>query len=984
MMLMIQGHMGVIRTNCLGFLVVLLCVSLAVSLDYTKFGEEAFLNQLVDPATGEIDENLAELLWRSCRQDLNDLKEAFEDSKLHLLGETPSTTNDITTNGHSLAKENIQKLISVLHPLLKQALSDCIRKNTLLFQVSGEDSGFKTWYTRYFESLFHWRDVPRRILATQSFAVAPASNLGPSPAPAPSPSSESPDFSPDPLQSLASSPSLLPIPSHQSAPPINHLLDNLSPANRDSENKGTDNSKTIIIACVVTAVVTSVVAALFFFFCCRRDSGAKQNDERPLLSLSLSEFSSGSSHAYAFGSNKEEKLGHQSFGNESSLHKKASTNGNVYIESNVLRISLDGKSSFGAVGGATKASAESSDTSGNTNSLLPLPPGRVGISKPGLPPLKSPPGRADPLPPEPPAPMRASPPPPPTPMRASPPPPPVPMRASPPPPTAPPPSMKPASANIAPRPPPPPIPPGAKPGPRPPPPPSTGLTPPRPPPSMPLGSKMPRPPSVPQRTTNAISGEGSVSGDDANAPKAKLKPFFWDKVAANPDHSMVWNQIKSGSFQFNEEMIETLFGYASVDKNKNDRKKEPSAQDSVPQYIQLLDPKKAQNLAILLRALNVTTEEVCDALREGNELPVELLQTLLKMAPTADEELKLRLFSGEISQLGPAERFLKVLVNIPFAFKRMEALLFMCSLHEEVTITRESFETLEVACKELRSSRLFLKLLEAVLKTGNRMNDGTFRGGAQAFKLDTLLKLSDVKGVDGKTTLLHFVVQEIIRTEGLRAARVARESKSFNSIKSDDLLEDVSPDTEERYRNLGLQVVSRLSSELANVKKAAALDAEILTGTVAKLGLSLLKARNFLNSEMKNTEEESGFHKTLKSFVQNAEVDVMSLLEEEKRIMALVKSTGDYFHGNAQKDEGLRLFVVIRDFLIILDKVCKEVRDAPRKPVKAHKKQVSNASPSSESRFEPPSPDPRQKLFPAIAERRMDGSSSSSSSDDES
>ena len=33
----------------------------------------------------------------------------------------------------------------------------------------------------------------------------------------------------------------------------------------------------------------------------------------------------------------------------------------------------------------------------------------------------------------------------------------------------------------------------------------------------------------------------------------------------------------------------------------------------------LLDPKKAQNIAILLRALNVTKEEVCDALCEGEE-----------------------------------------------------------------------------------------------------------------------------------------------------------------------------------------------------------------------------------------------------------------------------------------------------------------------------------------------------------------------------
>ena len=63
------------------------------------------------------------------------------------------------------------------------------------------------------------------------------------------------------------------------------------------------------------------------------------------------------------------------------------------------------------------------------------------------------------------------------------------------------------------------------------------------------------------------------------------------------------------------------------------------------------------------------------------------------------------------------------------------------------------------------SSKLFMKLLEAVLKTGNRMNVGTARGGAMAFKLDTLLKLADVKGADGKTTLLHFVVQEMTRSQ---------------------------------------------------------------------------------------------------------------------------------------------------------------------------------------------------------------------------
>lgn len=84
-------------------------------------------------------------------------------------------------------------------------------------------------------------------------------------------------------------------------------------------------------------------------------------------------------------------------------------------------------------------------------------------------------------------------------------------------------------------------------------------------------------------------------------------------------------------------------------------------------------------------------------LESGTELPVELLQSLLKMAPTADEELKLRLFSGDVSQLGIAERFLKVLINIPFAFKRVESLIFMSSYKEDFSWMKESFRTLEVS-----------------------------------------------------------------------------------------------------------------------------------------------------------------------------------------------------------------------------------------------------------------------------------------------
>ena len=73
----------------------------------------------------------------------------------------------------------------------------------------------------------------------------------------------------------------------------------------------------------------------------------------------------------------------------------------------------------------------------------------------------------------------------------------------------------------------------------------------------------------------------------------------------------------------------------------------------------------------------------------------------------------------------------------------------------------EQMGVLAAACAELRDCPPFMKLLQAVLELGNHLNQGTQRGAAAGFRLDTLLKLADVKGVDRKTSLLHFVVKQV-------------------------------------------------------------------------------------------------------------------------------------------------------------------------------------------------------------------------------
>ncbi|EPS73587.1 hypothetical protein M569_01164, partial [Genlisea aurea] len=401
-------------------------------------------------------------------------------------------------------------------------------------------------------------------------------------------------------------------------------------------------------------------------------------------------------------------------------------------------------------------------------------------------------------------------------------------------------------------------------------------------PSVPI----PPPPPLPPENAEANQAtEEDVEGKD-ELLKPKLKPLHWDKVRATSDRATIWDQFKSSSFQLDEDAMESLFGCNSTASAQKNGGRKHAPPPSVSEHeIRVLDPKKSQNIAILLRALNVTVEEVTESLLEGSSegLGVELLETLVKMAPTKEEEIKLKAYDGDLSKLGSAERFLKAILSVPFAFKRVEAMLYRANFGSEIAYLANSFHTLEEASEELKNSRIFIKLLETVLRTGNRMNDGTNRGDATAFKLDTLLKLVDVKGTDGRTTLLHFVVQELIRTH-------------------DD-------------------EVSGLSEELRNVKRAAGMDSDVLSSYVQKLESGLAGVKSVV------AMQQGEFLESMAAFVEEAESEMRRIKAAEKRAAAMVKEVTEYFHGDGAKEEAhpFRIFMIVRDFLLILERVCRDL-----------------------------------------------------------
>lgn len=78
---------------------------------------------------------------------------------------------------------------------------------------------------------------------------------------------------------------------------------------------------------------------------------------------------------------------------------------------------------------------------------------------------------------------------------------------------------------------------------------------------------------------------------------------------------------------------------------------------------------------------------------------LQQLEALVKMVPTKEEEAKLYGYKGDINELGSAEKFVKVLLSVPFAFFRAEAMLYRETFDDEVIHLKSSFSMLEVSIK---------------------------------------------------------------------------------------------------------------------------------------------------------------------------------------------------------------------------------------------------------------------------------------------
>ncbi|CAH1159429.1 unnamed protein product [Phaedon cochleariae] len=292
--------------------------------------------------------------------------------------------------------------------------------------------------------------------------------------------------------------------------------------------------------------------------------------------------------------------------------------------------------------------------------------------------------------------------------------------------------------------------------------------PPPPPPLAPPPPPAPGPPPPPCVPMAPPAEPLKVEAVKKNIPQPAnpLKSFNWSKLPDAKVNGTIWSELDDSKLYNTMELdcIDKLF----CAYQKNGVANEGSIEDlrqmgkNRAKVLSVIDGRRAQNCTILLSKLKMSDEDITRAILSmdgAEQLPIDMVEQLLKFTPSSEEAALLEEHSDEIDSLARADRFLYEISKVPHYEQRLRSLhykkRFQVALNEIVPRITGVME----ASREVSRSRRLRKLLEIVLALGNYMNRGA-RGNASGFKLASLNRLGDTKSSAAKgTTLLHYLVQ---------------------------------------------------------------------------------------------------------------------------------------------------------------------------------------------------------------------------------
>lgn len=201
--------------------------------------------------------------------------------------------------------------------------------------------------------------------------------------------------------------------------------------------------------------------------------------------------------------------------------------------------------------------------------------------------------------------------------------------------------------------------------------------------------------------------------------------------------------------------------------NSNTRKIKTSSQDEGGNDMaKLLDLTRANNIAISLKSFNDFTfrslSETIGDLDPNQKIVGDRVDFLSDLLPKHKEIQAIKTYNGDEDKLTTAELFFRQLVPIKRIDNKVKVIQAMATFEEDVDKAKAGLQKLLEVSNQVKESKKLIKVLEMVLKIGNLMNEGTLDSGVEAFKFESLPKLSETKSADGKTTVLDYIVETFI------------------------------------------------------------------------------------------------------------------------------------------------------------------------------------------------------------------------------
>uniref|UniRef100_F6SY29 Formin like 3 n=1 Tax=Ornithorhynchus anatinus TaxID=9258 RepID=F6SY29_ORNAN len=289
--------------------------------------------------------------------------------------------------------------------------------------------------------------------------------------------------------------------------------------------------------------------------------------------------------------------------------------------------------------------------------------------------------------------------------------------------------------------------------------------PPLPPPPPPLPGKCPPAPPLPGASPSVVLTVG-LSAIRIKKPiktKFRLPVFNWTALKPNQISGTVFSELDDEKILEDldldkfEELFKTKAQGPALDLVCSKSKTSQKAASKVT----LLEANRAKNLAITLRKVGRSAEDICRAIHtfDLQTLPVDFVECLMRFLPTEAEVKSLRQYERErqpLDELANEDRFMLLFSKVDRLTQRMAGMAFLGNFQDNLQMLTPQLNAIIAASASVKSSQKLKQMLEIILALGNYMNSSK-RGAAYGFKLQSLDLLLDTKSTDRKLTLLHFI-----------------------------------------------------------------------------------------------------------------------------------------------------------------------------------------------------------------------------------